>query len=274
MDSKSRRAFHRKLANHDYSEVSVNPFVGLRVHLSSPKLRMLSVPLFLCTITSGLNFIMYIYMAAEFQASARSIGMYLAFHGVTNALAQGLILKLLIPTWWNEKQATLITLLISGLQSMLIAVCTEAWELYIVNCLCCLGVIHYPSFKALIVKESLQLEDGDKYQANLQGALASIKTLAIALGSLLFPALYAYGAGLTPPLRSLPLLAAGVIYAASFVTLFFAVHDEDAEEEGSTISLRELESIVAATDDAIVNRGEGGIALPSMGGPIASNNSY
>jgi DHA1 family tetracycline resistance protein-like MFS transporter len=264
MDSKSRRVFHRKLANHDYSEVSINPLVGLRIHLSSVKLRLLSMPLFMCTITMGLNFILYIYMASEFRSSARSIGLYLAFHGVTNALAQGIFIKFLIPTWWNEKQATLITLLLSGLQAMLTSLCTESWELYIVNLSCCLGVIHYPSFKALIVKESLKLEDGDKYQANLQGALASIKTLAIALGSLIFPALYAYGAGMTPPIRSLPFLVAGVIYAASFLTLFLTVHEDDTES--TTTSLR---GVVSTEDDVIVRREEG-IALQSVG-PNASS---
>eukprot|EP01033_Poteriospumella_lacustris_P003180 gene3183-2338_t len=229
MDSRSRRSFHRKMARNDYSEVSINPLVGLSIHLSSVKLRLLSLPLFFCTITTGLNFIMYIYMAAEFQAPARSIGMYLAFHGLTNAISQGILIKFLIPGCFNEKNATLVSLLLSGLQSMLIAGCTESWELYVVNILCCLGVIHYPAFKALIVKESLLLPDGDKYQANLQGALASIKTLAIAVGSLLFPALYSYGAQMQPPMRSLPFLAAGSLYAASFVALFFAVHDEDED---------------------------------------------
>lgn len=229
IDAATHSDFARQSTNfgYDNSEVSMNPIIGLRIHLSSRRLRQFSLPLFLCALAAGLSFVTYIYMAAELFASSTQIGLYLAFYGVLSAVAQGLFIKYLVPRFISEGDAALYALILSGLQVLTLAPCSHLWQFYIVNFVFFLSAIHYPALKALMVAESLRQLDAAKYQANLQGAISSIRTLATALGSLLFPALYTIGKAVRPrEMAYLPFVAAGVLYLSSYFYLRLVLADE------------------------------------------------
>lgn len=128
--------------------------------------------------------------------------------------------QVLIPRYLSERNVALYGMLLSAVQTTAIAFCTHIWHMYILSLIFCLGALNYPAFKAIVVTESLQREKAASYQANLQGAISSIRTLATALGSLIFSSLFSIGMSMKPvALPGLPFVAAGGIYFVSFLML-------------------------------------------------------
>jgi DHA1 family tetracycline resistance protein-like MFS transporter len=211
----------------------LNPITGLRIHFSNPKLKRLSVPLALCSVNHGLTFIWYLYMKYRFQSSPPNVGFYISWHGLMNALAQGVMIKFLIPKYLSEKNALLYGLILSGFHTLLNGFCNEEWELYLLTMLFFLGVIHFPALKALIVNESIKSKHGASYQANLQGAISSIRTVSMSVGSLLFSSLFTLGISLKPvAFPALPFLVGSLIclIAYIYVRLDYISEPEEAEE--------------------------------------------
>ncbi len=205
-----------------------NPLDGLKSHLTNPSLRVLLLPLSLSAVNLGIPFIWYMYMHHTFQATSSQIGLFLSFHGLMNAIAQGLFIRLIIPRILSERNAAIYGLLVVALHTVCYGLCQETWQLFVVALMFCLSIIHYPALKAIVVCESLECRNEIQFQANLQGAISSIRTASIACGSMLFTSLFSYGISLEPVhLPQLPFLVAGAIYVVAFFALVSALRSID-----------------------------------------------
>jgi DHA1 family tetracycline resistance protein-like MFS transporter len=208
--------------------INFNPLEGLKSHLNNPSLRVLLVPLALSAVNLGIPFIWYMYMHHTFHATASQIGLFLSFHGLMNAIAQGLFIRVVIPRFLTERNAAVYGLLVVALHTVCYGLCQETWQLFAVALIFCLSIIHYPALKAIVVCESLECRNEVQFQANLQGAISSIRTASIACGSILYTSLFSYGISLEPmPLQQLPFLVAGAIYVTAFFALASALRTID-----------------------------------------------
>jgi ABC-type transport system involved in multi-copper enzyme maturation permease subunit len=154
------------------------------------------------------------------------------------------MIKILIPKYITEKMALFYGLILSAVQTFLNGICSSEWELYIVSVVFFLGIIHFPAIKAIIVNESIKTKQGSNYQANLQGAISSIRTASMSVGSLLFSSLFSIGISMKPyPIPSLPFIAGSLIYLAAYLYLQSdtATEIEEVEEKnvGFTLNVAE-----------------------------------
>jgi DHA1 family tetracycline resistance protein-like MFS transporter len=94
---------------HD-SITSLDPLIGLKTHLSNSRICYLVIILACCTLTTGLHFIWYIYMSYVYHATPTEVGMYLSFHGILSAIAQGVLLQVFIPDMISESYAAFFAL--------------------------------------------------------------------------------------------------------------------------------------------------------------------
>lgn len=216
--------------------INFNPLEGLKSHLTNPSLRVLLVPLALSAVNLGIPFIWYMYMHHTFHATASQIGLFLSFHGLMNAIAQGLFIRVVIPRFLSERSAAVYGLLVVALHTVCYGLCQETWQLFVVALIFCLSIIHYPALKAIVVCESLECRNEIRFQANLQGAISSIRTASIACGSILFTSLFSYGISLEPmPLQQLPFLVAGAIYVIAFFALVSALRSIDERRSQQSV---------------------------------------
>lgn len=220
---------------------SMNPVIGLKVHLANPKLQQYIIPFFLCTMNTGMSFLWYLYMAARYHSTPASIGIFLSFHGVMNAFVLGIFVPLLIPRFIRERDGTLIGLILSAMHKVSNGLCTAEYQLYIAAIVFGLGAGFLPAFKSVIVHDSLKNQHGAAYLANLQGAISSVRTLATATGALIYSFLFSAGVSMQPiPLPQLPYYVAGAVYLLAWFQLrvIFAREEEvgAVEDAAATIS--------------------------------------
>jgi DHA1 family tetracycline resistance protein-like MFS transporter len=208
---------------------NLNPLNGLKIHLSNPKLKKLSIPLALCSMNSSSHFIWFLFVKYRFPSITPSmIGLFISFHGLMSAISQGLLLKILIPKYCSEKNALLYGLILAALQAIFNGFASSVIQLFVFSVVFSLSIIHFPALKALIVNESLKNKNGLHYQANLQGAISSIRTISMSIGSLLFSSLFSIGISFPSyPIPYLPFLVVGLFY---FCTYFYLVKIGFSEE--------------------------------------------
>lgn len=234
-----------KLTDSEFWSLSIKSLEALEVHLSSLRMRLLLIPLFLAAMTTGLSYTLFMYMTEVLGATSTDIGLYLAFQGILNAFSQGVLMTFLIPTYLNDRQATMMAFLVSGVQRFLLALCGHIWGLNVVNTFTCASSIYLPSFKSVMVKESLKMPEAEKYQANLQGALTSVRTLAMALGSLVFPALYSLSIstdGFYFP--QLAFLVSGTLFLLSFA-LMYVVLNIDLQDASPKETVLQIDTVIS-----------------------------
>jgi MFS family permease len=230
-----------------------NPLSGLRVHFHNQALRVLVLPLSLCALNLGIPYIWFMFMHHRYQATGTQIGFFISVHGLMNALAQGVAIRFLIPNFFSERTVALYGLLVVAINTCCYGFCFELWQLFVVAIVFSVSVIQYPALKAIVVSESLESHaQGKQYLANLQGAISSIRTLSIAVGSLLFTWLFSIGISVTSmDLSALPFFVGGAVYLMAFVSLIFALRQiESLKFQEQKLFLWELE--VDDQDDRVL----------------------
>jgi hypothetical protein len=70
-------------------EIIMTSVNAIKLHMTNPKLRDLTIPFVLSTMASSYYIIFYIYMSYRYDASPTTIGLYLSFNGVMIAFVQG-----------------------------------------------------------------------------------------------------------------------------------------------------------------------------------------
>lgn len=203
----------------DVTMTELNPIPALITHMKNPIMRDLTIPLFVSSLNVGTGSIWVIYQVHKYHSSSTEVGIYMAFYGVVSAFILGVLIKRMIPAYWNEEQASVYGLLLQAMQYLGYGLVPTYWSLFVVVAVFTVGMVYDPALKALIVKESLLLPDGATVQGNLQGVLCSIRTLATAFGSLLFAALFAESLKMHPEASYLSFVLASFLYFISAVYL-------------------------------------------------------
>lgn len=219
------------------------PLLALKVHLSSFRMILLLIPLFITAMNTGLSYTLYMYMSDIIGASATEIGVYLAVRGVLNAVAQAVFLKILVPHYINDEQATLAALIMSGFQRVLLAGCDSVFQLTTINVCTSFASTALASYKTVLVQESLKQPEAENFQATLQGAITSVRTLAMAIGAVIFPAIYSYSISSYSLFYfpQLSFIVSGVSFFVASILLFFILKKDTMLEASSSRSAEDLE---------------------------------
>lgn len=169
------------------------------------------------------------YTIYRFEWTPGMVGASLAAVGITAAIVQGGLVRIIIPKI-GERRAVIFGLF-SGLAGFLVyGFATEGWMMYAGIALAAFSGLAYPSMNALMSQQV----DGTA-QGELQGAVASLSSLATIIGPPLMTQLFGYFTGPTAPfqLPGAAFLLAALLTVASLL-LFLRTRVAPANGSGGS----------------------------------------
>jgi len=175
----SRRAFHWARAN---------PVGTLRQMRRYPVVSVLLMALFLWQLGHQvLPSTWAFYTIYKFHWTIKQIGLSLTFVGALMAIAQGTLVRVLIPWLGGERHAAL-----AGLGGAIIAytgyaLATQGWMMYVVALSTFIFALAYPSMNALASRQVPPNAQGE-----LQGAVACLYSLSSIFGPPLMTQVFGY----------------------------------------------------------------------------------
>lgn len=125
-----------------------------------------------------------LYGEDRFAWNATTVGLSLACFGLLHALVQGFVAGPVVERW-GERAAIAIGTLADCTAYALIAFATQGWMALALLPLLCMGGIGQPALQA-----TLSRRVGEAEQGRLQGALASLSSLASVVGPLVISSVY------------------------------------------------------------------------------------
>lgn len=183
----NRRAFSWGRAN------PVGSFTSLRRH---PLVLGLAVSFFLLSVGQySTHSIWVLYTGYRYGWTAGQVGISLAIVGLTVAIVQGGLARWLVPAM-GEPRALIVGLCINFLALIGYGAVTQGWMLYSIVALASLGAIGAPATQALITGGAEANEQGA-----VQGALASLGSVAGFIAPLLSTSLFGYFISDRAPIR-------------------------------------------------------------------------
>jgi DHA1 family tetracycline resistance protein-like MFS transporter len=127
-----------------------------------------------------------LYTGYRYQWTVVEIGLSLAIVGVMVALVQGGLVRVVVPKL-GERRAIVVGLVVSTLTMAGYALATQGWMIYLILVFGSLGGITGPAAQALISKTVAANEQGA-----VQGALASLGSVAGTIGPVVASSLFGY----------------------------------------------------------------------------------
>jgi DHA1 family tetracycline resistance protein-like MFS transporter len=159
-----------------------------------------------------------LYTEHKFGWTALQVGVSLSFVGLSFAIVQGGLMRIIIPRLgeWNSLVAANW---ISILSFLAWALATKGWMMYAILAPSALAAVGGPALQSLISHGVPPSEQGE-----LQGTLVSLASLTAIAGPLLFTGLFAHYTAVDAPAQfaGAPYLGASVISALAGVLLYFA----------------------------------------------------
>lgn len=164
-----------------------NP-VGAMVHLTGkPFILLMACSLFLFNLAQfGLHATWALYTAHRYHWPPWLVGMSLMTVGLCAAAVQGGLARRLIPAL-GERRALLLGLLMGVVAYAGYGLATSGWMIFVVIVIGSLGGISQPACNALITRAA-----GATEQGAVQGALASLNSVAGIIGPLIGGSVLAY----------------------------------------------------------------------------------
>lgn len=164
-----------------------NPAGGLK-HLSAlPGLTALLVVYFFYQISNMVYPAVWAYYTqASFDWSPGMIGVSLAVYGISMALTQGWLIRVIIPRF-GEVRTVWFGLLYNAGTLILIAFISNGWLLLMATPLAALGAVVSPALQAVMSQRA-----GDDQQGELQGVLSSINAVGMIATPLIMTQVFAY----------------------------------------------------------------------------------
>lgn len=183
-----RRPFELRRAN------PVGALLQLRQH--HPVVLRLAAAVFIWQLAhQALQGTWSFYTIYRFEWSPGMVGLSLAMIGVSSAIVQGGLVRVIIPKL-GERRAVELGLA-SGLAGFLIyGFASQGWMMFAGIAVAALAGLAYPSMNALM---SQRVEPSS--QGELQGAIASLMSLATIIGPPLMTQLFGFFTGPTAPLH-------------------------------------------------------------------------
>jgi MFS transporter, DHA1 family, tetracycline resistance protein len=177
-----RRAFDIRRAN------PVGALLRLRRY--QPVVLGLAMALFLWQLAhQSLQGTWSFYTIYRFEWSPGMVGLSLAAVGVTAAIVQGGLVRIVIPRI-GERRAVELGLMTGFAGFAIYGLATEGWMIYAGIAVAALSGLAYPSMNALMSQRVKPDAQGE-----LQGAVASLASLATIIGPPLMTQLFAYFTG-------------------------------------------------------------------------------
>ena len=157
-------------------------------------------------------------MQHRFEWTPLKIGLSLMVVGLGAAIVQGGLARRLIPAL-GEKRSLMFGLLMGTLAYIGYGAATHGWMIYTIIAIASIGAIGQPAGQALISKEVLPTEQG-----LVQGALASLNSLAGIIGPIIGGLTFAYFAKNPPPFPGAPINLAGAnFYVSAFLCVLSTI---------------------------------------------------
>jgi DHA1 family tetracycline resistance protein-like MFS transporter len=126
------------------------------------------------------------YAMEKFGWDERTVGLSLAAIGVSFAIVQGGLSRVLIPKWGQER-SVYIGLMFTAVGFVLFAFASKSWMMFAFMSVYAMGGIAGPSIQGVISNQVPANEQGE-----LQGALTSLNSTTSIFGPLLMTNLFAY----------------------------------------------------------------------------------
>ena len=194
-----------------------NPFGSLWRMRKYPAVLILLGAVFLMMLGHSVYPAIWSYFAAyRFAWSEWDIGASLMFVGVTTAIVQGGLTRILVPKL-GEWRAIGFSVGLGVLSYAAYGLVTEGWMVYVVILIGAIGGIGGPALQGVMSRIVPPNAQGE-----LQGAMTSLQSLSMIIGPLAMSRVFAYFAGDTAPF-SFPgapfLMAAGLTLLALIIAL-------------------------------------------------------
>ncbi len=212
LNKENRRPFDWKRANP----------VGSLLHLKKyPAISGLAVSILLIYIgghaiqSNWSYFTMY-----RFNWNERMVGLSLGLVGILVATVQGGLIRIINP-WVGNEKCIYFGLGLYALGMFLFGLSTQSWMMFVFLIPYCLGGIAQPALQS-IMSEHVPAN----VQGELQGAIASLMSLAAIIGPLLMNNLFFYFTRSKAPIHlpGAPFLLAAVLMATSAIIAFGTLH--------------------------------------------------
>lgn len=178
LQSENRRAFSWSRAN---------PIGSLGSLARVPIVLSLAVGFVFSSLAqNGLQTIWVYYTGLRYQWDTLQVGLSLAAVGLSAAIVQGGLLRLILPRL-GERRAIIFGLALAVLSSIAYGLAPQGWMIYVIIFVSGLGGIAGPAAQGLISRNV-----SDSEQGAVQGALSSALTLTGVVGPLVATGLFTY----------------------------------------------------------------------------------
>ncbi len=155
-----------------------------------------------------------LWATARFGWSARDDGLSLAAFGAVSLIFQVGLARFLLPKL-GERRTVLIGLAVGIAEYTAFALATQGWLVYVIIAASGVGFLSGQAMQGLLSREV-----GEDEQGTLQGALASLNSLAAIVGPLIATGLFAY---FTRPADPHPVPGIAFFLAAAFCAVALAL---------------------------------------------------
>ncbi len=171
----------------EFSWSRANPIGSLTALTRYPALLALTSSIVLSNLAQfALQSTWVLYTDYKFNWSPTDVGLSLAAVGVTAAVVQGGLIRVLLPKF-GEKNAVLIGLSTGAISFTLYGLATQGWMMYAIIAAGAIGGIGGPALQAMISRGV-----PDNEQGALQGSLASVGSLTAVVGPLVASLAFGY----------------------------------------------------------------------------------
>jgi DHA1 family tetracycline resistance protein-like MFS transporter len=190
-----------------------NPFGAFRSLAHLPMVAGLLVAVFLYQVAhDSLPAVWMYYTQLKFDWSLSQMGMSLTFVGIMTVIVMGGLTGMVVPRL-GERRAIVIGFSLVALGFLGYALATRGWMVYVALAIGSLGGIASPSVQSVMSKRA-----GPSAQGELQGAVASLSSIAAVLSPLFMTQLFSHFS--SPAAR---VQFPGAPYLVSAVLVFFCV---------------------------------------------------
>lgn len=189
---------------------TANPVGSMRLLFASPAMRPLSSVLFLYHLAHAvLPAVFVLFAAYRFNWGVREVGYVLALVGICSAIVQAALTRYAVAAWGAP--VTLRIGLAAGIVGFLVQGLTTSPFWYVVG----IPLFSLWSFISPSVMQLLSARFAPEEQGRLQGANASLMSIANLAGPLIFSTIFAWAVAGGPkqPLAGAPFLLAALLLA-------------------------------------------------------------
>ncbi len=180
----------------EFSWARANPVSSLGALRHHPLVLGLAISFFLSQLANfGLHALWVLYTDHRYGWTAGQVGRSLAVVGIMAAIVQGWLARRLIPALGEVRSIT-FGYLIGALSFLGYGLATEGWMIYVILAVGSFGGIGAPAAQGLISSNV-----ADNEQGAIQGALASLGSIAGFFGPILSTALFGFFIGPNAPVQ-------------------------------------------------------------------------